>query len=207
MCDSVTAQTIEDSLVVAPRNESMLFANRDKFDLIAVYDESSETFGDANSPLAIFVRAVYERAFRKILKHPPMLLVGGLQAWKREFGETELVRGGSSTGSDVGDVPGPVNGMASLKMNGVSTPPTTYHEARGSPLGHVRAPAEVAPPPAFASTPSYEQSTGGRHRAGTESSVDAHRPWIPPQPTPPFSPEQSPASFRSVCSRYTNSYY
>ncbi|OSX64490.1 hypothetical protein POSPLADRAFT_1065606 [Postia placenta MAD-698-R-SB12] len=156
--NDVTAQTIEDSLVVAPRNESMLFANRDKFDLIAVYDESSETFGDANSPLAIFVRAVYERAFRKILKHPPMLLVGGLQAWKREFGETELVRGGSSTGSDVGD---------------------------------------VAPPPAFASTPSYEQSTGGRHRAGTESSVDAHRPWIPPQPTPPFSPEQSPASFRS----------
>ena len=91
----VTAETIENAMVIAPRQEISLFDNRDKFDLVTVYDESSKSFGDANTPPSILVRVISEQAFRKILKRMPMMLVGGIEAWKREVGETELVRGTS----------------------------------------------------------------------------------------------------------------
>ena len=80
-------------MVIAPRQETSLFDNRDKFDLVTVYDGSSTFFGDANAPLSTLVRVINEQAFRKILKRMPMMLVGGIEAWKREVGETELVRG------------------------------------------------------------------------------------------------------------------
>ena len=82
-------------MVIAPRQEASLFDNRDKFDLVTVYDGSSTSFGDANTPLSTLVRVISEQAFRKILKRMPMMLVGGIEAWKREVGETELVRGTS----------------------------------------------------------------------------------------------------------------
>ncbi|KAI9440817.1 cysteine proteinase [Lactarius indigo] len=89
--DNVSGQTIEDSLTVAPRDEWVLFCNRDKFDLIAIYDDASETPGPPDAPLSRLEHAIYETAFRKILKRVPVLLIGGLEAWKREFGERELV--------------------------------------------------------------------------------------------------------------------
>ncbi|KAH8995056.1 cysteine proteinase [Lactarius hatsudake] len=89
--DNVSGQTIEDSLTVAPRDEWVLFCNRDKFDLIAIYDDASETPGPPDAPLSRLERAIYETAFRKILKRVPVLLIGGLEAWKHEFGERELV--------------------------------------------------------------------------------------------------------------------
>ena len=80
-------------MVIAPRQEASLFDNRDKFDLVAVYDDSSTSFGDANTPLSILVRVINEQAFRKMLKRMPMMLVGGIEAWKKEMGEMELMRG------------------------------------------------------------------------------------------------------------------
>ena len=74
---SVTGTSIEDALQVGPRHEWALFTNREKFDLVAMYDNSSENFGSGNSPLSALVRAIYETAFRKILKRMPVLLVGG----------------------------------------------------------------------------------------------------------------------------------
>lgn len=74
---------------VAPRDEGVLFKNRDKFDLIAIYDDSSKTFEPA--PLSSLVRAIYELAFRRILKRIPVLIVGGIEAWKREIGNEGVV--------------------------------------------------------------------------------------------------------------------
>lgn len=68
-----------------------MFCNRDKFDIIAIYDDASETPGPPDAPLAKLIRAIYETAFRKILKRVPVLLIGGLEAWRREFGDQELV--------------------------------------------------------------------------------------------------------------------
>ena len=90
---SVTAEAIENAMVIGPRQEASLFENRDKFDLVAVYDESSTSFGDTTTPLSTLVRVISEQAFRKILKRMPMMLEGGLEAWKREVGATELVKG------------------------------------------------------------------------------------------------------------------
>jgi ubiquitin carboxyl-terminal hydrolase 8 len=90
---SVTADALENSMVVGPRQEVSLFSNRDKFDLVAVYDDSSTSFGVENSPLSTLVRVISEQAFRKMLKRMPMMLVGGIEAWKKDLGEAELVRG------------------------------------------------------------------------------------------------------------------
>jgi len=97
-CDvlSLTAESLENALVVSPRQESTLFSNRDKFELVVIYDESSQSYGSERSPLAILMRIMFEMEFKKILKHTPMMLVGGLEAWKRTVGEVELIKGMSS---------------------------------------------------------------------------------------------------------------
>lgn len=94
-CVNASVETIEKSLPVAPSEELVLFQNRDKFELVVLYDASSEAY-DTGGPLSAFVRLVFENALRKMLRSPPMLLIGGLQAWKREFGDNEVTRGTSS---------------------------------------------------------------------------------------------------------------
>jgi ubiquitin carboxyl-terminal hydrolase 8 len=89
---SITAEALENAMVVGPRQEASLFANRDKFDLIAIYDSSSSNFGSDTTPISVLLRLIWEQAFKKMLKRMPMLLVGGIEAWKKEFGENEIVR-------------------------------------------------------------------------------------------------------------------
>ena len=197
---SISAESIEDALSISPRNEATLFANRDKFDLVAIYDDSSDSMKDP--PLSILFSAIYENAFRKILRNMPLLLIGGLQAWKREYGDTEVMKAGSSSPGRPSPLSNLVNGVGSSSINGTSgTPPS---EPKGLPLGHVRAPAEssvasmsvAAPVPFQPTTDLASMSALGRSRSGTESSIDpnAHRPWIPTtvrspsEPTAPGSP-------------------
>ncbi len=91
----MTAESLENAMVVGPRQEASLFAHRDKFDLVAIYDSSSSSFGSESeaSPMSVLFRVIFEQAFKKMLKRMPMLLVGGIQAWKKEFGSSELIRG------------------------------------------------------------------------------------------------------------------
>lgn len=51
------------------------------------------TLGSSDSPLSVLVRLIGEQAIEKMLKRMPMLLVGGIEAWRREFGNSEIVRG------------------------------------------------------------------------------------------------------------------
>ncbi|KAL6309343.1 hypothetical protein BKA93DRAFT_821670 [Sparassis latifolia] len=185
--DGITAKGIEDSLTVAPRHEWALFSNRDKFDFVAVYDDKSETFGPPSSPLSIFVRAIYEVAFSKYLKHPPMLLVGGLHAWKREFGDRELIQGASGSSSVARSVSGMPNGLASPSANGVIAPVPSLAESLPPTLSHTRLPAESTSTTISATANHDMDSVSfGRHRSGTEPSPSyeryPHRPWIPSQP-------------------------
>lgn len=76
-----------------PPKERTCFHNRDKFDLVVIYDEASMTLGSSDSPLSVLVRLIGEQAIEKMLKRMPMLLVGGIEAWRREFGNSEIVRG------------------------------------------------------------------------------------------------------------------
>ncbi|KAI8996409.1 cysteine proteinase [Trametes punicea] len=202
MRENVSGQSIEDALAVGPRDEAVLFSNRDKFDLVAMYDSSSESIGDPRSPLAVLFKAIYETAFRKILKNMPMLLIGGLQAWKREFGEAELIRAGSASPRRPSPLSGLVNGASPSMANGTSAPGTPPTEARGLGIGHVRSPAEssvAAPVPSAPSAPLADLAglSMGRHRSGTEPAMDpnAHRPWIP-QPGVRAPLESAPGSPR-----------
>ncbi|KAI0058855.1 cysteine proteinase [Artomyces pyxidatus] len=124
--DNVSGQTIEDSLTVAPRHEWVLFCNRDKFDLVAIYDDSSKTFGPLDSPISSLVRAIYETAFRKILKKYPILLVGGLGAWRKEFGDSQLYKQEYGT-LDMSSVPTPTlpssSTLESFRLPPVPTSP------------------------------------------------------------------------------------
>jgi ubiquitin carboxyl-terminal hydrolase 8 len=107
------AENLENAMVIAPRTETSVFQNRDKFDLVAVYDQSSTTFGDPTTPLSILVGIISERAFKKMLKRMPMMLVGGLDAWKQEFGTAELIRDPSAAP----DVPKPYSPPTSPNPN------------------------------------------------------------------------------------------
>jgi ubiquitin carboxyl-terminal hydrolase 8 len=40
---------------------------------------------------------IYETEFKKSLKHIPVLLVGGLEAWKQDIGEEKIVKEGFKT--------------------------------------------------------------------------------------------------------------
>jgi len=81
-----------------------------------MYNSSSESFGLANSPLSALVRTIYETEFRKILKRMPVLLVGGLDVWRKEFGDEETVSegAGGEVAAEARKVSGHVPGSASI---------------------------------------------------------------------------------------------
>ena len=90
----------------------MLFSNRDKFDLVAIYDDSSDSYGGPNTPLSVLVRAIYEVEFQKMLKRMPVLILGGFRGWKKDIGEDGIARGGVSQGGPESNKPIPVPGSA-----------------------------------------------------------------------------------------------
>ncbi|KAG8891176.1 ubiquitin-specific protease doa4, partial [Tulasnella sp. 403] len=88
MRTSIDAMGVESALVLSPASEENSFRNREKFDVVVLHDEKSESF---SSPLAKLNRIIYETEFTKLLQRPPMLLVGGLERWKKEIGLKGLV--------------------------------------------------------------------------------------------------------------------
>ncbi|EMD39329.1 hypothetical protein CERSUDRAFT_64183 [Gelatoporia subvermispora B] len=175
---NVTSQMIQDSLAVGPRDDAVLFHNRDKFDLVAVHDDSSEVLGDEGSALHRLVNAIYVTEFRKILRNQPMVLIGGLQAWKREFGEEELVRGGAASTQAPSHTHNVTNGVLTNGVkaltNGAGVPPPVNAQTKPIVSAHARNPAEFS---------SGTSSTSGTvletlvHRSQPE--VNGHKLWIP----------------------------
>ena len=83
---------IEGAQVISPSTEQVLFKNRSRFDLIIMYDEESISLGNPMSPMSALFRAIFEKEFHRPLKRPPMVLVGGLKAWKAAIGEDGILR-------------------------------------------------------------------------------------------------------------------
>lgn len=70
----------------APSEERSVFSNRDKFEIVVLYDNHSKDLGASNTPLSILNRLIATaRNSQKLLKRQPMLLVGGYNAWRRAF--------------------------------------------------------------------------------------------------------------------------
>ncbi|KAF7308949.1 Ubiquitin carboxyl-terminal hydrolase 4 [Mycena kentingensis (nom. inval.)] len=172
------AAGLEDSMFNAPPAETAVFKNRDKFDLIVLYDQSSTSFGTGNTPMSTLFRLIYEQAFTKVLKHMPMLLVGGLDAWRREIGDAEMMSSPPLKSSTPTSTP-ILNGInsASSMSNGVNG--TANNPFTRSPLLSN----------GFSSTSGdSHQLWMPRSRADTNST-----PQSPPHHRPTFSFDQSQA--------------
>ncbi|KAJ7019793.1 ubiquitin carboxyl-terminal hydrolase 4 [Mycena alexandri] len=111
MRSGLTAVGLEDSMFNAPTNETTMFKNRDKFDLIVLYDQSSQSLGPASSPMSTLVRLISEQAFTKLLKRMPMMLVGGFDAWRKDIGESEI---GGAQATSLPSRTTPLNGYSGL---------------------------------------------------------------------------------------------
>ncbi|GAA5916849.1 uncharacterized protein JCM6883_000088 [Sporobolomyces salmoneus] len=105
--DGITSSQIEDALALSPSHEASLFAARQYYDLVIIYDRSStalpqspptNTTSSAQRVLFNLTTAIYEREFSKSLKRQPMLLRGGWEAWEKQVGAYGSV--GSGVQSD-----------------------------------------------------------------------------------------------------------
>lgn len=157
LCISVTAEAIENALVIGPRNESTLFSNRDKFDLVAMYDEDSSSPNHSPAIMAL-QQAIYENSFKKILKNIPMLLIGGLKAWKAEFGSQGLFVGGSTS-------------LAGAPSNApISTLPTSPSPGT-NPFLKLGSASPSLPPPMTPSMPQPSPHINGLGISGTNGNL------------------------------------
>jgi ubiquitin carboxyl-terminal hydrolase 8 len=103
----MSADELEETLVLSPENEQNLFSRREKFDLVVYYDQSSTTNrylgGPTSRPqertLRALTQAIYEFSYSKPLQRPPVLLVGGLDAWVDLVGRQAL-KTSDSAGTD-----------------------------------------------------------------------------------------------------------
>ncbi|KAJ5727229.1 hypothetical protein N7493_005049 [Penicillium malachiteum] len=98
--ENVSAEELEERLVVSPEHEQALFERRNEFDLIVYYDQSTSSVSYlAGSPVgtsAPHLRALHDTLYEfneyKPLKggRPPALLLGGLDAWIDLIGQQSL---------------------------------------------------------------------------------------------------------------------
>lgn len=98
--ENVSAEELEERLVVSPEFEQALFEKRNEFDLVVYYDQNtSSTSYLAGSPAnssSPALRALYDTLYEfnayKPLKdgRPPALLVGGIDAWIDLVGQQSL---------------------------------------------------------------------------------------------------------------------
>ena len=94
----VPADDLEERLVVSPEPEQRLFERRNEFDLVVYYDQRtrSSRFLDGSpinaNPAAL--RALHDTLYQfnydKALRRPPVLLLGGLDAWVDLVGHQAL---------------------------------------------------------------------------------------------------------------------
>lgn len=74
---------IHESLLQNPEAERTLFSGRARFDLIVYYDQNTKNLESAPGPMIHLKRALESQQLRR----PPMMLVGGFDAWQSIVGE------------------------------------------------------------------------------------------------------------------------
>lgn len=110
--ENMSAEELEERLVVSPEHEQSLFERRNEFDLVVYYDQNTASVSYlAGSPVgtsAPHLRALYDTLYEfneyKPLKdgRPPALLLGGLDAWVDLVGPQSLAT--SSTAAVMGSI-------------------------------------------------------------------------------------------------------
>ncbi|EPQ27025.1 uncharacterized protein PFL1_06935 [Pseudozyma flocculosa PF-1] len=104
--EGMTSADLEDKLLLSPEDEQASFAARNEVDLVVLYDGNlrslkhapgaptpqTQAEAAARQRMEIVIKAIYENEFRKVLKHQPVLLVGGLESWHKALGEKGVIR-------------------------------------------------------------------------------------------------------------------
>jgi ubiquitin carboxyl-terminal hydrolase 8 len=100
--EGLSAEDLEDGLVLSPDSEQTLFARRNEFDIVVYYDNATADVsylkGAPNMTQAPALRALYDTLYEfndtKPLRdgRPPALLCGGLESWMDYMGPQSLVR-------------------------------------------------------------------------------------------------------------------
>lgn len=165
----ITSPTIESALVVSPSSERALFSNRAKFELVVMYDASSAHFTPAMSNLT---RAIFENDFTQSLKRPPILLLGGLEAWKRDIGE-EGVHRSFPPQDNVTKESSPVSNHMPINSH-----PNAIHGSM---------------PPNSVSIPLIANHANTPPSSNVSMSSDGHERWVPPRPQSQTDLERPPA--------------
>lgn len=105
--EGISADELGERIVLSPDLEQKLYENRNRFDLVVYYDQSSSSIKPSspaivsgNNYLEGFSKAVYEYGYERQLSRRPMLLIGGLDAWVDLLGPNCL-RSSSSQGGKV----------------------------------------------------------------------------------------------------------
>ncbi|KAL2870793.1 putative ubiquitin C-terminal hydrolase [Aspergillus lucknowensis] len=98
--ENVSAEELEERLVVSPEHEQSLFERRNEFDMVVYYDQNTSSNSYLAGPpvgtTAPHLRALYDTLYEfnayKPLKdgRPPTLLLGGLDAWIDLLGQQSL---------------------------------------------------------------------------------------------------------------------
>ncbi|KAI9659606.1 MAG: ubiquitin-specific protease doa4 [Alyxoria varia] len=92
----MSAEQLQDSLVLSPEEEQVFFDRRNEFDLVVYYDQSSTSCNYSSrhpmqNPAMRYLReALYEYNQEKPLQWAPILLKGGLDAWIELVGKQAL---------------------------------------------------------------------------------------------------------------------
>lgn len=102
--DNMSAEELRDTLVLSPDEEVAHFDRRDQFDLVVYYDQSTNntswlqrTNRNSNeTALKQLFDALYEFNQEKPLQRPPILLLGGLDAWVDLLGQQALATSNTS---------------------------------------------------------------------------------------------------------------
>lgn len=94
----MSADQLLDRMVISPETEQEMFMNRDKYDLVIYYDNDtqSETYltrptSEIQTKLKYLHEALSDYNHEKPLQYPPILLIGGIEAWVDLVGKQALI--------------------------------------------------------------------------------------------------------------------
>ncbi|RYP41332.1 hypothetical protein DL768_010518 [Monosporascus sp. mg162] len=94
--ENISADDIQDSMILADPAEKLAFELRDKVDLVVVYDQDSTsvpkriTRSSQGMVIYTMMNALSHYNYTRQLRNPPKLLAGGLDAWVEELGLQSL---------------------------------------------------------------------------------------------------------------------
>ena len=94
--EGISAEDLEERLVLSPESEQDLFQKRDEYDIVVYYDQSTSSINYLKGRPTGALRALYDTLVEfnhyKPLRdgRPPALLIGGIDAWVDMMGQSSL---------------------------------------------------------------------------------------------------------------------